>query len=219
MTMKKGLCELVFILDRSGSMSGLESDTIGGYNSMLLKQKKEVGEAYVTTVLFDNQYELLHDRINIKGISEVTDKEYYVRGSTALLDAVGKTIDKIGNVQKHTSPDEQAEKVLFVIITDGFENASTEYSYKHIKNLIERQSKKYGWEFIFMGANIDAIETAGKFGIDQDRAVNYHSDREGTLLNYEVVNEAVSMIRSKKSIDATWKDRIDKDFNLRKGGK
>lgn len=176
--------ELVFILDRSGSMSGLESDTIGGYNAMLEKQKKEAGEATVTTVLFDDQYELLHDRIDLKGIAPITDREYYVRGCTALLDAIGKTIQKIANVQKHTSSENRADKVLFVITTDGMENASREYTYDKIRALVERQKQEYGWEFLFLGANIDAISTARRFGIGADRAVNYHADSQGTRLNY-----------------------------------
>ena len=215
--MKKGLTELIFILDRSGSMSGLESDTIGGYNAMLEKQKKEPGEAVITTVLFDDRYELLHDRINIRGIEPITEKEYYVRGTTALLDAVGRTIGKIGNVQKHTAEDERAENVMFVITTDGMENASREYSYEKIRWMIEHQKSKYGWEFIFLGANIDAIDTAGRFGIGQDRAVNYNADSEGTLLNYEVISETVSCLRACREISEDWKDRIEEDYKKRGG--
>lgn len=213
--MKKGLTELVFILDRSGSMAGLESDTIGGYNSMLEKQKKEAGEAVITTVLFDDHYELLHDRINIKGIMPITEREYYVRGSTALLDAVGRTISKIGNAQKNTADQERAENVMFVITTDGLENASREYGYDQVRHMIERQKKHYGWEFLFLGANIDAVETAAKFGIGADRAANYHADSEGTQLNYEVVSEAVSCLRGSKQLNKDWKARIDKDFSQR----
>jgi uncharacterized protein YegL len=215
--MKKDLTELVFILDRSGSMSGLESDTIGGYNAMLEKQKKEPGEAIITTVLFDDSYELLHDRINLRGLAPITDKEYFVRGCTALLDAVGKTINKIANVQKHTAEDERAEHVLFVITTDGMENASREFNYEKIKQMIEHQKSKYGWEFIFLGANIDAIETAERFGIDKDRATNYHPDSEGTLLNYEVISETVSCLRASRNISENWKERIDEDFKKRGG--
>ncbi|VDN47258.1 conserved protein of unknown function [Petrocella atlantisensis] len=213
--MKKGLTELVFILDRSGSMSGLESDTIGGFNSVLNKQKVEDGEANITTVLFDDKYELLHDRYNLEKIAEMTEKEYFVRGSTALLDAIGKTINKIGNAQKFSVDDERAEKVMVVIITDGMENASIEYKHGQIKKMIERQKNKYGWEFIFLGANIDAVEAAGRFGISEDRAANYHADSEGTMLNYEVISETVSMMRSKRSIDSRWKDRIEKDYETR----
>lgn len=213
--MKKGLTELVFILDRSGSMSGLESDTIGGYNAMLEKQKKESGEAVITTVLFDDQYELLHDRINIRGIAPITDDEYFVRGSTALLDAIGKTINKIGNVQKHTAKDERAEHVMFVITTDGMENASREYAHDKVRQLIERQKNKYGWEFIFLGANIDAVATAKQFGINEDRAATYHADPEGTQLNYKVISDAVSDLRASRKISSQWKDRIDQDFKKR----
>lgn len=213
--MKKGLTELVFILDRSGSMSGLETDTIGGYNSLLQKQKKESGEALITTVLFDDQYELLHDRINLRGIEPITDKEYYIRGMTALLDAVGKTISKISNAQKHTSEDEKAENVMFVITTDGIENASREFSYEKVKKMIEHQKNKYGWEFIFLGANIDAASTAERFGISKDRASNYNADSDGTLLNYEVLSETVSCMRSRKSISKDWKKRIEEDFTKR----
>jgi len=214
--MKKGLTELVFILDRSGSMSGLESDTIGGFNSVLSKQKTEDGDANITTILFDDKYEVLHDRYNLLKISNITDKEYFVRGTTALLDAIGKTINKMGNVQKYASDDEVAEKVMLVIITDGMENASREYSYHQIKKMIDRQKEKYGWEFIFLGSNIDAVEIAGRFGIGEDRAANYHADSEGTMLNYEVISETVSMVRSKRSIDSDWKNRIDSDYKSRK---
>jgi len=214
--MKKGLTELVFILDRSGSMSGLEIDTIGGYNSLLEKQKKETGEAFMTTVLFDDRYELLHDRINIRGIEPITDQEYYVRGNTALLDAVGKTILKIGSVQKHTTENERAEHVLFVITTDGMENASREFTQEKVRSMIEHQKSKYGWEFLFLGANIDAAATAEEFGIARDRATNYHADREGTLLNYEVISETVSCMRASQPISENWKGRIEADFKTRK---
>jgi uncharacterized protein YegL len=193
-------------------MSGLECDTIGGYNAMLNKQQGESGEAIVTTVLFDDNYELLHDRINIKGIRPITDKEYFVGGCTALLDAIGKTIHKIGNVQRHTSQEQQADKVMFVITTDGMENASREYNYEKIKKMVERQKEKYGWEFIFLGANIDAISTAARFGIDAERAANYHADDEGTRLNYEAVSNVVSEFRASRPITDSWKAKIDEDF-------
>ena len=215
--MKKGLTELVFILDRSGSMSGLEADTIGGYNAMLEKQKKESGDAIITTVLFDDKYELLHDRINLRGIAPITDNEYFVRGSTALLDAVGKTITKIGNVQKHTGDDERAEHVMFVITTDGMENASREFSYEKVRHMIERQKSKYGWEFIFLGANIDAIATAERFGISKERATNYNADSKGTLLNYEVISDTVSCFRASKEIKENWKERVEEDYKQRRG--
>lgn len=213
--MKNNLTELVFILDRSGSMSGLEKDTIGGFNSMLEKQKKEEGEAIITTVLFDNKYELLHDRINIRGISPITEKEYYVRGTTALLDAVGRTIEKIENAHKHTLEAERPSKVLFVITTDGMENSSTRYNYEKIKSMIEDKKKEFGWEFIFLGANIDAVKAARDIGISEDRASNYNCDSEGTKLNYEVISETVSSIRSNKAINKNWKDKIDKDYKKR----
>ena len=214
--MKKGLTELVFILDRSGSMSGLEQDTIGGYNALLKKQKAEPGEAVVTTVLFDDHYDLLHDRINLKGIAPITDKEYFVRGCTALLDAIGRTVDKIANAQLHTAKEERAEKVMFVITTDGMENASREYNHSKIKTMIERQKEKYGWEFLFIGANIDAVETASQFGISADRAANYCADGAGTNVMYEAINETVCCARASKAINADWKEKIEEDYNNRK---
>ena len=213
--MKKDLTELVFILDRSGSMAGLESDTIGGYNAMLKKQKGEAGEATVTTVLFDDDYELLHDRIDIRGIQPITGKDYYVRGSTALLDALGRTISKIGNAQRHTSDELRAEKVLFVITTDGMENASREYDYAKIRHMVERQQQKYGWEFIFLGANIDAFDTARDIGIRPDMTANYHADSIGTQVNFMAVSEAVSEIRAQGSIKKNWKPKIDEDYKSR----
>lgn len=213
--MKKGLTELVFILDKSGSMSGLETDTIGGYNSMLQKQKAIEGECYITTVLFDNNYELLHDRIDIRAVSPITEKGYQVGGTTALLDAIGRTISKIANAQKHTANDYRAEKVLFVIITDGEENSSREYSAEEIKAQIEQQKTKYGWEFIFLGANIDAVETAGRFGISADRAQNYHADSEGVELNFRVMSEAVKTFRESSAIPEGWNDEIQKDYKRR----
>jgi len=213
--MKINLTELVFILDRSGSMSGLESDTIGGYNALLKKQREEPGEAIITTVLFDDNYELLHDRINVKGIRPITEKEYFVCGCTALLDAIGKTINKIGNVQRNTSGPERADKVMFVITTDGMENASKEFNYAKIKKMVEWQKEKYGWEFIFIGANIDAISTAAKFGISSDRAANYNADGEGTRLNYEAVSHVVSEVRASRPISESWKADIEDDFSRR----
>jgi uncharacterized protein YegL len=213
--MKKSLTELVFILDRSGSMSGLESDTIGGYNAMIEKQKNEPGSAFVTTVLFDHDYELLHDRINLKGLKPITDKEYYVCGTTALLDAIGRTIQKMINVQKHTADEEKAEQVLFVITTDGMENSSHEYSYSKIREMIEYQKKHYKWEFIFLGANMDAISTAERFGIDKDRATTFKADREGVSLNYDVISETISHVRASHNIDKNWKSRIDDDVKKR----
>ena len=214
--MKKNLTELVMILDRSGSMSGLESDTIGGYNSMLQKQRETEGEVLVSTVLFDQRIEVLHDRVPLDRVPAMTDKDYYVRGCTALLDAVGGAIHHIGNVHKYAREEDRPEKTIFVITTDGMENASHEYSYDRVKEMVERQKEKYGWEFLFLGANIDAIATAGRFGISADRAANYHSDRRGTKLNYEVLADAVSDMRCCASrIDAGWKKRIEEDFKNR----
>lgn len=217
--MKKGLTELVFILDKSGSMSGLESDTIGGFNSMLAKQKEVDGECCVTTALFDNGYELIHDRTDIKAIGPITDKEYQVGGSTALLDAIGRTINKIGSAQKHTSEDYRAEKVMFVIITDGEENSSREYSADKVRALIERQKEKHGWEFIFLGANIDAVATAGRFGISADRAVDYLADSKGTELNFRVMAKTVSKFRESGTVDDACFAKIREDVKQRGGRK
>jgi uncharacterized protein YegL len=212
---KTNITELVFILDRSGSMSGLEGDTIGGYNSLLKTQKEGPGTAFVTTVLFDDSCELFHDRINIRELRPITGSEYFVRGSTALLDAVGKTINRIGNAQKHADNDRRADKVMMVIITDGMENASREYTYSRIMHMINRQKEKYGWEFVFLGANIDAIATAAQFGIGADRAADYHADSRGTQLNYEAVNNFASNLRKDISNDACWKKNIDEDYKKR----
>ena len=200
--MKKGLTEIVFILDRSGSMSGLESDTIGGYNSMIEKQKKEEGEALISTVLFDGQTDVLHDRVSLDKISPITEKEYYVRGSTALLDAVGGAIHHIGNVHKYAREEDVPEKTLFIITTDGMENSSRQYSYDKVKKMIEKQKEKYHWEFIFLGANIDAVGVADRFGVDRQHAVRYECDSAGTALNFQVMNKMVSCARSAKSAKA-----------------
>lgn len=194
--MRKGLTEVVFILDRSGSMSGLEADTIGGFNSMIAKQKKEEGEAYISTVLFDDQTEVLYDRVPIQRVEPMNDNQYYVRGCTALLDALGGAIHHIGNVHKYAREEERPEKTLFIITTDGMENASHKYSYDKVKKMVERQKKEYGWEFLFLGANIDAIEVAGRFGIAANRAINYKCDSKGTQLNYEVLSRTVSEFRA-----------------------
>ena len=213
--MKKNLTELVFILDRSGSMAGLESDTIGGFNAMIEKQKREPGEAVVSTVLFDNECEVIHDRVDIQKIEPLTDKEYYVRGCTALLDAVGGAIHHIGNVHKYAREDDRPEKTLFVITTDGMENASRAYSYGRLKAMIQRQKEKYGWEFIFLGANIDAAKEAARFGISEDRAANYHADSVGTAVIYEAMSEAVCSVRACRPMSAEWKKNIDADFKKR----
>lgn len=206
--MKKGLTELVFIIDKSGSMEGLEKDTIGGFNSMLKEQQAVEGEAVVTTVLFDNRYELLHDRIDIRAVSPLTEKNYTVRGNTALLDALGRTIHKIRAVQKHTAENYRAEKVLFVIITDGQENASREYSAERVKRRIERQKEKYGWEFVFFGANMDAVMEAGEIGIAADRAQNYCADAIGTSVAYTAMSAFSTAYRGGKpfsGVDASIK--------------
>lgn len=194
--MRKGLTEVIFILDRSGSMSGLEADTIGGFNSMIAKQKKEEGEAYISTVIFDDKTEVLYDRVPVSKIEPMNDKQYYVRGCTALLDALGGAIHHIGNVHKYAREEERPEKTLFIITTDGMENSSRQYSYEKVKKMVERQKKKYGWEFLFLGANIDAIEVAERFGIAANRAINYESDCQGTQLNYEVLSRTVSEFRA-----------------------
>lgn len=205
--------ELIFILDRSGSMTGLESDTIGGYNAMLKKQQQEPGEALLTTVLFDDRIELLHDRENLHQINPITNKDYYVRGTTALLDAIGTTITRTSNeIRKEQAEDRQ---VMVVITTDGMENASKEYSYHKIRELITQQQEDYGWEFIFLGANIDAIQAASEIGISKDKAANYHADQLGTELQYEVINEAVTHVRTNKKLDKSWKERIDTDYKSR----
>ena len=216
--MKQNLTEIVFILDRSGSMSGLEADTIGGFNSMIEKQKNAEGEALISTVLFDNTSEVIHDRVSVQSIKPMTRDDYTVRGCTALLDAIGGAIHHIGNVHKYARAEDVPEHTLFVITTDGMENASHRYSSEKVKKMIERQKEKYGWEFLFLGANIDAVETARHFGISEDRAVNYHSDSEGTQLNYEVLSEAICSVRCSAPLDANWKKRIDEDYESRKKG-
>ena len=214
--MKKNLTEIVFILDRSGSMAGLESDTIGGFNAMIEKQKKEPGEAFVSTVLFDNVSEVIHDRVDIRKIHPMTDRDYYVRGCTALLDAVGSAIHHIGNVHKYAREEDRPEKTLFVITTDGMENASRQYTYDRLKGMIERQKETYGWEFIFLGANIDAAKEAARFGIGADHTANYHADRKGTAVIFDAKNEAVCNVRAARPMSAEWKHRVDKDYQSRK---
>lgn len=214
--MKKNVTEIVFILDRSGSMAGLEDDTIGGFNAMIEKQRKEPGEALVSTVLFDNDCEVVHDRMAVQKIVPLTRNEYYVRGCTALLDAVGGAIHHIGNVHKYAREEDRPGKTLFVITTDGMENASRKYSYEKLKAMIERQKEKYGWEFLFLGANIDAAKEAARFGIDADRAANYHADHVGTHVIYEAVSETVCNFRASRPVAADWKASIDEDYRNRK---
>ncbi len=211
---ENNITELVFILDRSGSMSGLESDTIGGFNSLIEKQKKEDGKCFVTTVLFDTQFDTLHDRISLDKIKPMTDEEYFVRGCTALIDAIGSTVDHISEIHKYARKEDVPEHTMFVIITDGMENASREYTSSQVKRMISRK-KELGWEFLFIGANIDAVETAGRYGIDADRAVNYHADKLGTKVVYEAVECAVGNLRSNKKIKKDWGESINKDYNSR----
>ncbi len=217
--MKNNITELVFILDRSGSMAGLESDTIGGFNSMLEKQKRQDGECYVSTVLFDDESEVLHDRIKLKDIPEMTAEDYTVRGCTALIDAIGGAIHHIGNIHKYARPEDVPEHTMFVITTDGQENASHRYTGVQVKKMIERQKEKYGWEFLFIGANIDAVETAARYGIEKDRAVNYNADEKGTHILYESVAKAVCNVRASEPLCAEWSKDIDADYKRRKNNK
>lgn len=221
--MQKNLTEIVFILDRSGSMSGLESDTVGGFNSMLAKQQREEGEAYISTVLFDDKIEVLHDRKDIKEVKPITEKEYYVRGCTALLDAVGGAIHHIGTIHKYAREEDRPEKTVFVITTDGLENASREYTCEKVKQMIERQREKYNWEFIFLGANMDAVSVAGKMGIAASNAVRYECDSIGTGVNFGVIAKTISKMRSSRSDkefracveSGAWKEEIEADFEKR----
>ena len=213
--MKKGLTEMVFILDRSGSMAGLEADTIGGYNSMLAKQKALEGEALVSTVLFDHASTVICDRMPLSEVPEMTEEEYFVRGCTALLDAVGGAIHHIGNVHKYARDEDRPEKTVFVITTDGMENASKTYTYGRVQEMIKRQTEKYGWEFLFLGANIDAKAEAGRLGIRERRAVKYQNDKKGTALNYKVVGEAIAELRCCSAISDDWAEEIEEDFEER----
>jgi len=213
--MKNNITELVFILDRSGSMSGLESDTIGGFNSMIEKQKEQDGCCYVSTVLFDNESDVIHDRVKLCNIPKMTEKDYRVRGCTALIDAIGGAIKHIGNIHKYSRPEDVPEHTVFVITTDGQENASRRYSSEQVKRMIERQKEKYGWEFLFIGANIDAVETAARYGIGKDRAVNYNADCEGTQILYKTVAKAVCDVRANASLSADWCEEIEEDYQKR----
>ena len=197
--MKKGLTELVMILDRSGSMGGLESDTIGGFNGMIEKQRKEEGDALVSVVLFDDVSEVVYDRVPIAKVEPMTDKQYYVRGCTALLDAVGGASHHIGNVHKYAREEDVPEKTIFIITTDGMENASRQYTYEKVRAMIERQKEKYNWEFLFLGANIDAVREAGRFGIQASRAVKYEHDGAGTRKNFCVLSNIVGRARGADS--------------------
>ena len=210
--MKKDLTEIVFLLDRSGSMAGLESDTIGGFNAMIEKQKKADGTALVSTVLFDSTSRVIHDRVNVQDVRPLTADDYTVRGCTALLDAIGGTIHHIANIHKYARSEDVPEHTLFVITTDGMENASRRYSIAHVRQMIEKEKAKYGWEFLFLGANIDAVETANAFGIDASHAANYCCDSAGTALNYDVIGEAISAVRSSRPLNGDWKRRIDADY-------
>ena len=214
--MKKNLTEMVFILDKSGSMAGLESDTIGGFNSMIERQKKEDGEALVSTVLFSGESKVIHDRVDLQKIEPMTDKQYYVGGCTALIDAIGGAIHHIGNVHKYAREEDRPEHTIFIITTDGMENASHRYTSDQVKAMVNRQKEKYGWEFLFLGANIDAVETASRFGIAEDRAVDFINDHTGQALNYAEVSEAVRTVRACRPLTRDWKSRIEADFNTRK---
>lgn len=211
------MIELVFILDRSGSMSGLEKDTIGGFNSMIEKQRQEPGEVLVSTVLFDNCREVIHDRLSLENVPKMTEKEYFVRGSTALLDAIGHSIHHIGNIHKYARKEDVPDRTLFVITTDGLENSSFSYGYDQVQKMIERQKKEFGWEFLFLGANIDAVAEAERLGIDPTRAVKYRCDERGTAVNYQAVSEAVCMFRQNRVIPDEWKDEIEEDYRNRSG--
>lgn len=213
--MKKNLTELVFILDRSGSMSGLERDTIGGFNAMIEKQKKQDGECIVSTVLFNNDSQVIHDRVPLDKIEPMTEDDYYVRDCTALIDAIGGAIHHIGNVHKYARPEDVPENTIFIITTDGYENASYRYSSDKVKRMIEHEKEKYGWEFLFIGANIDAVETAKHYGIDQDRAVNYHADAQGTDIVYATVSQAICNVRMNKCMTENWSEDIYNDYKNR----
>lgn len=220
--MKKGLTEIVFILDRSGSMGGLEDDTIGGFNSMLKKQKDIEGDAIISTVLFDTNMEVIHDRVPLKQVKNLTNKEYHVGGCTALLDAMGNSIKHINHVQKSMPEDERPEKTMFIITTDGQENSSHDFTYEKIKKMVEKKQDKKKWEFLFLGANIDAIGTASDLGIRADRATNYHSDHVGTARNYNALSKVLTSFRCAPSLEkasaciTNWDAEIKADFETRK---
>lgn len=209
------MTEIIFILDRSGSMAGLEADTIGGFNSMMKKQANEPGDALVSTLLFNNELEVIHNRVNIKDVPKLTSKEYYVGGSTALLDAVGSAIKHIAKIHKYARKEDVPKKTLFIITTDGMENASRLYSYEDVRSMVEHQKSKHGWEFIFLGANIDAAAEASRYGIDSSMAVNYNCDSKGMKISFKVMEDVVSSYRSTCEVPKEWRKRIDDDFNSR----
>lgn len=217
--MKNNITELVFILDKSGSMAGLEEDTIGGFNATLAKQKDGPGDAVVSTVLFDHEAEVIHDRVPLSEVQPLTGEQYFVRGSTALIDALGGAIRHIGNIHKYAREEDMPEHTLFVITTDGRENSSRRFTAEQVRAMVSRQQEKYGWEFLFLGANIDAVETARRYGIRRENAVDYHSDRKGTALLYQCVSEAVTSVRMRMPAaapDHTWRKRLDDDFRGRR---
>ena len=214
--MKNNITELVFILDRSGSMAGLVSDTIGGFNSMIARQKQESGTAYVTTVLFDTRLERIHDRLALEDVPALTDQDYVPGGCTALLDAIGETVRHIARIHKYARPEDVPEKTVVVITTDGLENASRLYRLDEIKKLIEHEQEKYGWEFLFLGANIDAIETARGIGISADRATNFMADTQGIDLGFEAVTCAIHSARCGAPMDANWSARVENDHKKRR---
>ena len=213
--MNNNLTELVFILDRSGSMAGLETDTIGGFNAMIEKQTRETGDAFLSTVLFSNASTVLYDRVDIRKVEPMTERQYFVGGCTALLDAIGDAVHHIGNVHKYAREEDRPAKTVFVITTDGMENASRRYTYDEVRRMVERQRERYGWEFLFLGANMDAISAARRFGIREDRAVRYECDAKGTALNFEVVSDTIGCIREGARPSANWKKRIEEDYDSR----
>ena len=213
--MKNNITELVFILDRSGSMAGLESDTIGGFNSMIEKQRAQGGECYVSTILFDNTSEVLHDRMKLADVPKMTERDYFVRGCTALIDAIGCAIRHIASIHKYARPEDVPEHTMFVITTDGYENASHIYSADEVRKMVKKEQEKFGWEFLFIGANIDAVETAKHYGFREDRAVNYRADKVGTKVVYETVAEAACSFREEKMLAPSWSNKINDDYNAR----
>ena len=214
--MNERLTEMVFILDRSGSMGGKEEDTIGGFNSLIEKQKREEGDCLVSVVLFDHEIEVLYDRVSVKDMPEMTEKQYYTRGCTALLDAMGGAIHHIGNVHKYAREEDRPAKTVFVITTDGLENASRKYTAEKVRSMVQHEQDKYGWEFLFLGANIDAVETARHYGLKEGHAVRFHNDKRGIDLNYSIVSETVTKIRKGGIIEEDWCKEIDEDYKGRK---